>query len=161
MADYNIYIHSASSNNGTSDSPTTAWSKDNQGSSSDDNTGAWVNKATQAIGFVQNPDSLIQKGVGAVAKAVPWVAVAYAAVKLGTKAVDTYYNFEVLNTGSYGSQMAWNNVKTALTSALTPFSTTMQYIYSTQQVRIENQKRQLTRELLGDSEINSYSNRGV
>lgn len=161
MADYNIYIHSASSNNGTSNSPTTAWSKDNQGSASDDNTGAWVNKATQAIGYAQNPDSLVSQGIGAIAKAVPWVAVAYAAVKLGTTAVDTYFNFQTLNTGSYGSQMIWNNVKTFLTSLLTPFSTSMQYFYSNQQVQIENQKRQLTRELLGDSEINSYSNRGV
>lgn len=161
MADYNIYIHSASDESGTSGTPTTAWSKDNEGSSSKSNTSGWTNKATQAIGFVQNPDALISKGVGAIAKAVPWVAVAYAAVKLGTKAADTYYNFEVLNTGSYTGQMAWNNVKIAFRAGLTPFSTTMQYIYSSQQMRIENQKRQLNRELLGDSEINSYSNRGV
>lgn len=163
MADYNIYIHEKNDGgSGKSSKPTTAWNREDNGTSEGGSkTSGWVSKTTKTINAVQNPDSLVSNGTSAVAKAVPWVAIAYAVLKLGTASVDEYYSFASTETGSYGGSMVWENKKKALSAILTPFSTTMNYFHAVQQERIYNQKRELERELLGDSEINSYNKRGV
>lgn len=162
MADYNIYIHSTNDDDGKNASPTTAWSEENKGvSKSSSNTSAWVSKASKTISTAQNPDSLVSSGVSGIAKAVPWVAVAYAGLKLLSSSVDNYWSFTSTATGSYGGSMQWDNIKKGLGMVLQPYSTSLQWAHYTQQERINNQKRQLERELLGDSEINSSTNKGV
>lgn len=162
MADYNIYIHSINDDdNGRNASPTTAWSSENKGSSKSTETSAWVNKTNKVISATQNPDSLVSQGLGEVAKAVPWVAVAYAVSKLATSTVDNYWSFTSTATGSYVGTMEWDNFKKGIGMILQPYSTALQWGRYTQQERINNQRRQLERELLGDSEINAYSNKGV
>lgn len=162
MADYNIYLHSTDNVGGSS--PTTAWN--NEGADSNtaftgSQTSAWTSKAQQAIGTVGNPDSLISKGIGAVAKAVPWVAIAYAIIKVGTQIVDTCFDFQTMHSGNYYGSNWWHDRVSEIKVLFTPFSSTMSYIKTSQSINIENEKRRMNREMLGDVEINAWSNRGV
>lgn len=162
MADYNIYLHSTDNVGGSS--PTTAWNNEGADANSaftGSQTSAWTSKAQQAIGAVGNPDSLISKGIGAVAKAVPWVAIAYAIIKVGTFVLDTCFDFQALHSGDYSNLRTWNNMTTIVKNSFTPFSMTISGIKAMQSSDIDNTRRRMNREMLGDAEINSWSNRGV
>jgi len=156
MADYNIYIHSDQSNG--SSSKTSAWNSDMKPS---DETSSWEGKAQQVIGYAQNPDSLVSKGISTIARAIPAVAVAFAVVKLVDKVITTSNSFISTESGDYRSTTIYSNFKGLLKTTLTPFSTTINYLQGEQALRIENRSREQYRELLGDSIINSYSNYGV
>lgn len=156
--DYNIYIHTDEEGNA---SRTRAWgSSEGEKIGGESQTNAWVPKAQKAISAVGNPDSLISRGVGAVAKAVPWVAVAYAVVKVATFAVDTATQFATTATGDYSFQTGWDNFKNIVHVTLTPFTTTINYFKRNQQYKRMNERNAAHLDLLGDSVINTYTDRG-
>lgn len=171
MADYNIYIHAIGTGGSTANNPTIPWSAREGGeavsptSAFPSNFGADGAGAAKAIikasAIAQNPDSILGQAVSSIAKAIPFVAAAYAVVKLGTGIVDTCYEYQTLYTGDYRNQIGWQNFKNRFANILTPVSSSINANKTETQWRIENSKRSQQRELLGDSVINSYTNKGV
>lgn len=171
MADYNIYIH-AVPGSPTSVNPTLPWSnreggvssqttsQSSGGSSSGEGIGA-VAAITKASRYAQNPDSIVSGAVSGIAKALPWVAAAYAAVSLAEKVVNTAIEFNELQGGDYGRSIGWKNYLQARANALQPVSASIQSYKTELMWDRENQRLRAQRDLLGDSVINSYTGRGV
>lgn len=147
-----------------SDSPTTPWNQKGNNAL----TSPWAEMETgssgftsKAAGIISNPDSIVSGAVGMAAKGGAWVALAYAIIKTGMKVYDTCLDFSSLETGDYSKKLAWDDGRQAISHVLTPFSSTYNYIRTRKQMEITDNRKTLERELLGDSVINSYSNRGV
>lgn len=158
MADYNIYIHSDQAS--SSGNKTEAWKFDGQASEGGE-TSSWVSKFQSGVNTAMNPDSLIDRGVGFLAKAVPAVAVAMIAFKVIDSAVTTANQFVSTESGDYRSTTYYNNFKSGFTMLFRPFSTAFNVAKVRQQERVENKARQEFRYLYGDSTINSYNKYGV
>ena len=163
MPDYNIYIHSAiSSSSGEATKPWTSKSSSLFPWNSEDSVSSNITKTmSKASGVMMNPDSLISQGVSMIAKAIPWVAIVLIGAKIVDKVVSTSINYNVLETGNYRDSVSWNNFKANLNWLFKPFSTTWNEIQTQNQYRVNNYRQTLQRQLLGDSVINSYTNRGV
>lgn len=175
MADYNIYIHAIGTGGATNQSPTTPWSQKSEGESggafsqtqsqTSGNVGGGgfnaVKAITKAASVAQNPDSVISAAFVAAAKFVPWVAAAYACVRLGVAIADNVLEFQALETGYYGNQIKWQDWKQGVRNIFHPFSSGINALKTQRQWAIENQKLTQQRDLLGDSVINSYTGRGV
>lgn len=147
--DYNIYIRSAVG--GTASDPTSPW-KGGEGATQSESSQAEAYQATQqAISAASNPDSLVSKGVGAVAKAAPWVAIAMAVVKAADQVMTTAMEFSVAETGDYAAKTDYENAKVAMRSVLAPFSATLGVIRGEQGIRIASQKAEMGRSLMGMS----------
>ena len=144
MMDYNIYIRSIGEQ--SEGSPTTAWNPERQSE-----TQAWQPPETKTINSLGN-----RKGtVGAV------VAAFILVTKLGMKVYDNALEFTTAETGDYRATMERRNFKAAMSWITSPFSNALNYMKAQQGIRIEDQKREEHRKLLGDSEINSLYGRGV
>lgn len=164
MPDYNIYIHSDLSSSGSS--PTKPWSKSKSSSTnpwdSDDNYSSNILKeVSKANGVIMNPDSLISTGIGALTKAVPWVALALVLVKSVDNVASFCINYNTLETGDYRDSIAFSNFKANMGWILKPFSTSWNELQAQNKYRVDNYKKDQQRSLLGDSVINTYTNRGV
>jgi len=162
MPDYNIYIHSA---NGSSSSPTKPWHTGNtQTSSLNEDTNSSLSVANRVISvynYAQNPDSLLQKGANTIEKAVPWIAAAKFVVSSVDNAITSVVDYNALETGDYRGNVNWSNLKNVFHYLTHPFGTLTNHIRITNRIRLENYRRSEHRMLLGDSDINSYTNRGV
>lgn len=148
--DYNIYIHSSSSSK--SKDPTKAWKSSSGGESSFEDK--FTREIQRTSGIMQNPDSIVQGAVNKVMKAVPYVAAAYAVLKLTDAVISTANTFITAETGDYRFDTNYNNFKAGLNACFRPFSTTINYFKIEQQIRLENNKKAANRELFGDSMIN-------
>ena len=168
MADYNIYIHSVDQSNGNG-SFTTPWTEEQKESSP---TNAWKTFTESASkvkkNVLDNPASLLNKGMNVLAKAVPEIAIAFAiikgtemAVKLADTTISTVLPFYEAETGDYMYGMNYHNIKNGVSMIAHPFSSGINVLRTFQEQRLENQRRAMKRELLGDSIINTYTNRGV
>jgi len=170
MPDYNIYIHANSSS--PASNPTTPWGQGGSNDGGQSNTmsasgsfekeGASVIRTiTKAAGYAQNPDSLIGTAITKIATVIPWVAAAYAVVKLGETVIDNVLDFSVVETGDYTGQVAWQNFKAATSVVFHPVSSVVQMFKTERKWARQNQRAKMERDLLGDSVINSYMGRGV
>lgn len=167
MPDYNVYIHAIGTGNGQSN-PTVPWSQRESGdgtsqtSSQSGGGGVGIARAIiRASSYAQNPDSVISQSLSNVAKAFPIVAAAYAVIKVGESIIDNAIEFVEIETGDYRNGVAWKNFKTNMNIVLHPASSSLQAFKIERQWSRENQRARLSRDLLGDSVINSYTNRGV
>ena len=164
MPDYNIYIHSSIT--ASSGEATKPWSSGKSSSNS-----PWgvdeslASKLTQNVskvsGVMLNPDSLISQGIGAIAKAVPWVALVYVVAKTIDKVATTCINYGVLETGDYRDSINYNNFKSQFSWLYKPFSNAYNEMQAQNKFRIDDYRKLQQRQLLGDSVINTYTNRGV
>lgn len=169
MADYNIYIRAIGGGGSGFGTQTVPWSQRENGGgdapitpqSGTPNVGAFAGTVMRASSFAQNPDSIVSAGVGTLAKALPWVAAAYACVKLGTSIEDNIIEFNEIESGDYSTGVAWSNFKNGIRVMFSPFSSAIQTAKSVSQWHRENKKNQAQRDLLGDSVINSYTRRGI
>lgn len=155
MPDYNIYIHSAT-NLGGQENPTKAWSREKT-----QQTDAWTNDYS---GYQESyndnngiTDELKNKGISALAKAVPAVAIAIAIYKTAVKVVSTIEPYITRESGDYRFQTGLNNYKAGSSMIFNPSSTVLNAMSYFQEVRIFNKGQEQQRLLLGDSFINSYS----
>lgn len=162
MADYNIYIHSAISSS-TGDATKPWWGSNPfiSTKNSDDIASQVLNGVQKTSNTIMNPDSLIQRGVSAIAKAVPWIAVVYAVIKIGEKIIDTATDYTSMETGDYRSKVDFQNFKANVRRFFMPFSSSINAFRNEREYAIQDEKKRESRILLGDSVINSYSNRGV
>jgi len=162
MADYNIYIHSAiSSSTGDATKP---WWNSNPFISTrkDDDFSSQVLKGIQKTGnTIMNPDGLITQGVSMIAKAVPWIAIAYAIIKIGNQIYETATDYTSMETGDYRAKVDFQNARATVRRFFMPFSSSINAFRNEREYAIQDEKKRESRMLLGDSVINSYSNRGV
>ena len=154
MADYNIYIHSLGGE--TQQSQTTPWNQNENGQMQ-----PW--KSTdESINKNESPENLANAGkVASIAKVAPWVAIAFAVVKTAYSITKTTAEFVALETGDFRVTNAFHDYEAGKNAIFHPISNTVQSIKTLRINRIENQRREMQRSLLGDSEINYYTNRGV
>ena len=154
MPDYNIYIHSADTTNQTS--PTKAWTTD-----TDSPTKSWQQVFAKGINYAQNPDALVSAGVGFLSKAIPAIAIARLVVNLVDKVITTAVDQYAVDTGDHRRSFLWGNFKANVGVIFRPFGTSFNELKAQRRYAIEDDRRRMNRELLGDSVINSYTNRGV
>lgn len=168
MADYNIYIHTIGSTGNAN--PTTPWSKsgntsptnpwDNEESEESSGSGSIVKSLAKGISFLNNPDSILGAGISTIAKAIPYVAVAAMVVKTGVKIYEGVSNYEAL-MGDYRRKTQYENARNILNNITHPFQSSVTAVKTAFLTQLDNDRRTMQRELLGDSIINSYTNRGV
>lgn len=172
MADYNIYIHAIGTGSATSNNPTIPWSARGEGSGASqtismsdggvEGAGNGVVKAImKATGYASNPDSIIAQAWSALGRAFPIIAVACAVVQLGDAIATNVIQFGEIENGDYRMGTSYSNLKIGINNVFHPASTVIQSFKTQQQWKYENKKHQAERDLLGDSVINSYTNRGV
>ena len=160
MADYNIYIHSmdgeaGGSSNGTPTfNPTTPWTSEEGGSGGGE---------TLANPNFESPTKIAQesysmfKGGG---KVMAIIGIAYAVNKISFQAVKLTDSFLSKETGDYRTSIAISNYEAAKHAIFHPASAIINRARTLQQSRLQSERAALSLELLGDSEINSYTNRG-
>lgn len=170
MADYNIYVHAIGTGTASQYNPTTSWSAREGGESlsptSSQTSGGASGSAAfgtiiRAAGYASNPDSIISRAFSSLAKAFPIVAAAFAVVQLADGIITTATEFAEIETGDYRFGVKYQNFKTGVHIIFNPVSSTIQSFKTQAQWQRENYKLRAQRELLGDSVINSYTNRGV
>ena len=135
--DYNIYIHNVEESKPTTpkkpkDTPTKP--KDDQDQ--------------------EEKLDLKQFSLGAIAKAVPAVAAAIAVLKVIDGLVGQYLPFQAQMTGDYRATMAYQNFHQGMNLATKPFSGAWGIFRQKELWKVENERRRMNAELLGDTEIN-------
>ena len=159
MADYNIYIHNLGGGNNQVN-PTKPWK-----STDVSPTQSWSEKDTSLVESEQTPPFIANEAIGTLSKYKGKVGVAVAAA---TAVVETSYQilkqitpFIAAETGDFRMSTAISNYESLKNSIFNPVSTVIQLARQSQQFRLEDQRKTMNRELLGDSEINRYTNRGI
>jgi hypothetical protein len=162
--DYNIYIHNVAGKGGKT-SQTKAW-----GNGSSSETTSWNDKeeSTEALSVIRNissvasnPDSLISAGVGAIAKAVPWVAGAMIVASMVDKTISTVESFVSTETGDYRFGTQYSNFKRTFSNILSPASTVLNVLRTEQSIYLARKRNEQTAQLLGDISINNLVKYGV
>ena len=128
-------------------------------------TTPWGNESEQnevsRMSFKETPNLMADiKGTGSFIKSIPAVAVAYAVIKTAYTITKTAAEFNAIETGDFSATNAFNNYESVKNAIFHPISTTIQTVRQRRMDRVENQRREMQRQLLGDSEINRYTNRG-
>lgn len=170
MADYNIYIHAVGTGSGTSYNPTMPWSQRQNAQSQTESQGgsnvggAGFNAAamvTRAATIAQNPDAMVGSAFSNAMKAIPWVAAAFAVVKLTESVIDTAIEFGEIESGDYRGGNQWRDVKQMIKTMLHPVSTFVSHFKLEAEIKRDTQRAKLQQDLLGGSQVNSYTRRGV
>lgn len=157
--DYNIYIHSV--DGGANSDQTIPWTKGEGGTKAWSDEGGYEISAKEAIRGAAHPSSLIQKGIGAVAKAVPWVAIAIAVIKACDQIYSTALAFATAESGDYAAQADYDNAKTILQKTFDPLSATLGVLREDQARRIAANKAAMHRGLVGSSDLPFQGGAGV
>lgn len=162
MPDYNIYIHANGTGGSGIASQTTPWRDGQPSGSGETATTPWGKReAEQVIRGIEHPSGLVSSAVSTGLRMIPKVAVAYSVVKTADSLLSFALQYNSLETGDYRAQYFVEGIKNAIHTALNPISMIANAIRENQAFRLANYKQAAARELLGDSVINSYSNRGV
>lgn len=168
MPDYNIYVRAIGTSNASVDNPTVPWSQRETtsptvpwGQTEGNFTGFNAGRVARTAAIFSNPDSIIGGAISKGMKALPAIAAAYAVIKTIEKVYETCLDFSTLKSGDYGPQIAFENTRKSIGNIFKPVSTSINALRSQTQNQVDNQRRSQNRELLGDSVINSYTNRGI
>ena len=167
MPDYNIYIHAIGTGGATNDNPTVPWSQKEEGGAFSQTTsqssggnggvGAFMRAAT----YAQNPDSIISNAIGKYGKAMAIVGAAYACVKLVQSLQDHIMDFADAENGTQLARIKMEDARQGFNNVFNPVHAIAQSNRTIKEWQRENYKAREERDLLGDSVINSYTNRGV
>ena len=158
MADYNIYIHSVGGQNTGNGGAnfTMPWRTTNDG---DSDSGISQNEDYREL----TPEFIAQEtGQGAMKGGMVGaiIAAGVAVVKISIKIGRTINEFRTMQTGDFRSTIAYQNLDATINAIKNPIPTMINYLKDTTRIEIQNQTKEKQRELLGDSEINRYINRG-
>ena len=150
--DYHIYIHGENGNGGGNNTQTFSARKE-QGMSFP------TGEVKQAFSTVKTMASggALNTGVAALAKAVPWVAIAVAIVKGVDKVISTGFAHQEEYTGNYKNSMHYNNFKTIAGNVLNPigyFRTTIQKEF---QMKKQNKEIEQQNRLVGDAILKDFN----
>ena len=160
MADYNIYLHNVGGDSSGLSNKTTPFANQSESpvESFSGNTKNFINQAQQ---FSNNGFSnIVQQGVAALSKVVPWVAVVVLAAKITDKVLTTIGDTQATYFGETQFKMGWNNVKTIMSNVINPFGYAKSIIQQNLENRKQNFQTQATNMLVGNSLINT-TNRGI
>lgn len=166
MADYNIYLHAIGTGGATNDNPTIPWSQKEGGgafSQTVSQSGGFAGGGNfmRAVAFAQNPDAIVSSSIGRYGRALAVVGAAYACLKLTQTLQDHIIGFAEAENGSQLARIRMEDTRQAFNNLIRPVSAIIQNIKIEKQWQRENYKLQQQRDLLGDSIINSYTNKGV
>ena len=171
MADYNIYIHAIGNGTQTEFNPTVPWSQKEKGEGSSP-TESWSGGTAffNAMGGVRsamniNPNGIASSAITSAASSVPVVAVAAAVIMATAKTLNSAYacytGYVALTQGDYRRQIELQNGRQMISNLRNPISAINNAIKTQLEWNVMNSRLSQERELLGDSVINSYTNRGV
>lgn len=155
--DYNIYIHSLGEQgrqsftqpwNQSDDSPTKPWSSQKRENGQEENM-----EVTQAA-------EQIYSGAKAGGKAGLVTTLAVIVIKTAKQIYKGVADFQATTTGDFRASIAYNNYEAMKSNILHPISTTYNLFKTMVQNQVQTQRNQLQRELLGDSDLSSFMNRG-
>ena len=156
--DYNIYIHDSTGGGlGGYSSPTRAWI-DGEGNAE---TKPFYSDIQNAISVGLHPDQLISKGLGALAEAFPPVKTAIVLYQQLDGAFQTALDFQKLHTGDYRTGVAYENFKNGVSWLFAPSDHLITGLRGVLEQMLENSRKAQYRLLIGDSDINQYTGRGV
>jgi len=144
--DYHIYIHDNSGNGGTGNKTTPFSVKSEQDSSFSKTAGTAFNIAK---GIAKGNG--VNMGVSALAKVVPWVAVAVATVKIADKVLTTGYAHQEEYTGNFRNNVNYNNIKTQIHNTFHPIQTWLSVKHQEAQFRKANRAIEQQNRLVGNS----------
>lgn len=160
MADYNIYIHSMSEggtvgNGSPTFNPTAPWGSQEAGASSG---GGEQEETKETPSFLAS--GKVMKKIGKTGKFGPAVVIAAAVVKISYSVAKMQVEHQAIENGDFRISNAFANFEAGKNALFHPVSTTIQSWKQQQTDVIQSERLSLQRDLLGDSEINRYSNRG-
>ena len=156
--DYNIYIHDSTGGGlGGYSSPTQAWI----GGEGNSETKPFYSDIQNAISVGLHPDQLIAKGLGRRPEAFPPVKTAVVLYQQLDGAFQTALDFQKLHTGDYRTGVAYENFKNGVSWLFAPTDHLITGLRGVLEQMLENSRKAQYRLLLGDSDINQYTGRGV
>lgn len=156
--DYNIYIHDSTGGGfGGYSSPTQAWI----GGEGNAETKPFYSDIQNMMNVALHPDQLISKGVGALAQAFPPLKAVLVIYQQLDGAFQTALDFQKLHTGDYRTGVAYQNFKNGVSWVFAPTDHLITGLKTILEQAIENSRKEQRRLLLGDSDINQYTGRGV
>lgn len=151
--DYNIYIHGEPSSERSQTSPFRFGSGNNPTQPKSD---AFQSAdVSNIINTASNPDTMVHQGVGALSRAIPYVAVAMAVIKVLDKGVNTILTYDAIDNGDYSRINKYNNFKAQVKFTLSPFTSQLNYLQNITQRGVQDIRVKLNQTLLGDSVINT------
>lgn len=148
--DYNIYIHDNTS--GSSSSNTEPWkSGSKQTEPWQEGTGE-LNKVLQTA---SNPDSLVSSVISGLKAIDPKVAVAVmtavAVVSTADKIITTQAGWLATETGDNRQAILMQEYHTTINNIMRPYSSLVNNLRAIQNARLQNQRQEMSKMLLGDS----------
>jgi len=164
MPDYNIYLHNLTGSGGGDGVGEKTAPKTDIGSKTKPVEFDANSAIKKVSSFVQNPDSLIGSAKQIVFEAAMSSTgvvgtVLYAAYKISTKVADMVVPFMARTTGDFRADVSYSNFKANVSAIFRPFGTTINAVKTNEMIRIENERLEQKRMLLGDSLINYQTRR--
>lgn len=155
--DYNIYIHDSTGGGLGYSSPTKAWTE-GEGNAE---TKPFYSDIQNALSATLHPDMIVGKGISIVAEAFPPLKAALVILKELDGAFQTALDFQTLMTGDYRTAIGYSNFKNGISWLFAPVERSIETLKNLTEQSIENSRKEQRRLLLGDSDINQYTGRGV
>ena len=155
--DYNIYIHGDGGEGDSLNSKFVPFEvrQENGGSSIADKFMSGFQKFQKGVQTVSN---LGKTALSVAAKALPWLQVILAVVKLADKAIAVGAEWAENYAGDYSHTVRYNNVKRSLSWVLNPFHNGIEVLKQTMEMNKQNTEKAELRKLIGSS---TMRNRGV
>ena len=156
--DYRIVVQLEGGGSGASqDNPTVP-------QNSESSTEPEKEKATSTISVqsvISTARNPVGTALGAVVKAVPWVAAVMAVIGVASYITTTAVDLGTAYSGDYSSQMALSNLKTGIGHLMNPIGAAVSY--ARQQIETDKANKQIAeqRALMGNADINTWGKRGV
>lgn len=161
MPDYNIFIHT--NNEGGMSNKTKPWANQENGGGENGANAFTVgtNVINGASSFASSGFTpYAETGVSQLSKVAPAIALGVTVAKLADKVMTTGFNHLETYTGHYEYSLELNNFKTALHNVMNPIGTFMKVLHRQYQFKLQNQRLDQERTLVGNS-ILSTSVKGV
>lgn len=160
MADHNIYIH-AIGGTGSEQSPTSPWQNGGAEQTKGEGNGAIPNFIARSAMFLSNPDSLVSSAFSKVAT----FGIAFASAKIVTSVtlntLQLVADWHSLYSGDFAPATLISDVRESFNNAFRPISTVIENHRRNVTYRMADTRNSMKLQLLGDSVINSYTNRGI
>ena len=153
--DYNIWIHGNMVSNPGVKNTTPFESRQGAEDGESESLAPFVANAIKTGENIatQGFKSVASKGVAALTKAIPWVAVAVVAGTIIDKVVGTGFNHLEDYTGDYRYSMTYDNAKTWIGNVLNPVGAALKVAHFDKQAEKERRRIAEENKLIGNSII--------
>ena len=159
--DYHIYLQSKQSAS-VSEKTVPFELRGEEAQSTSDSIAPFISKGLSTAQQVANTGfgTAVNAGVSALAKAVPWVAVAVALVKITDKILTTTFTNIESYTGDYTHSVKYSNLKNGFSIAINPLGLAKRMIERNFEFDANNKKINAERLLVGQATLRNMD-RGV